>query len=130
MLRPDGVRDKVGIDENVVGRAESSVGGEEHVRGRDGDVTGQLVLLGRLLLLVIGFQALIAGFDGALHLFGNGRSGLNSLRGFRARTDLRKLASLLLHTHCDVFFSERCGSGRARFLESIEEKNRLYRTVP
>lgn len=63
--------DKVGIDEDVVGRSEGGVGGEEHVRGGIGDVSGHFVLGLVVFLLVAGgglLDALIALGDCALHL--------------------------------------------------------------
>ena len=72
-LRSDRMGHKVSIDEDVVGRSEGGVGGEEHVRRGIGDVSGHFVLGFVVVFLVAGsglLDALIALGDSALHLRG------------------------------------------------------------
>lgn len=57
-LRADRVRNKVSIHEHGVGRTESGIGSEEHVRWCDGDVPGEFFAL-RLLLFFLGVQGLL-----------------------------------------------------------------------
>lgn len=61
------MRDKVGIDEDAVRRAERGVCGEEHVCWSGLDVAGDFIA-GFVLLVLLGllgglFEALVAGFD-------------------------------------------------------------------